>query len=325
MTVQKHDWSEVAYTWAEDNSTCTASRTCACSAAETENFAKTAQLYNVPPASISQSIKRLENELGNTLFDRSANTVKLNERGKIYYQMVKASLSSLEEAKKAINTLNEVKGHLKLLVATNRSLVNEAVKTICSKYKGVTFYIENSDEKAVIDSDDYDLIITDNFPFIKNNRRLSRYNSVKLISEKLLLAVHKDNPLSLDANPTIADLLFERIVTLSEQSGLYYLTRHACNRNGFSPNLIVQNDDPSYVVDYIEKNIGVSLVPEFDWRDSFSENVCLKEIQDLKQKTKEDLVRVTKIYYSKSKSLTKLESIFIKTLIEIADKKKMQE
>ena len=111
---------------------------------------------------------------------------------------------------------------------------------------------------------------------------------------------------------------------MSEQSGLYYLTRHACNRNGFSPNLIVQNDDPSYVVDYIEKNIGVSLVPEFDWRDSFSENVCLKEIQDLKQKTKEDLVRVTKIYYSKSKNLTKLERLFLKSLKEITDKKVMQ-
>lgn len=206
-----------------------------CSAAETENFARTAQLFQVPPASISQSIKRLENELGSTLFDRSANNVKLNERGKIYYQLVKASLSSLDDAKKAINTLNEIKGHIKLLVATNRALVNEAVKFICSKYKGVTFYIENSDEKAVIDSDDYDLIITDNFPFLRDDRRLSRYHSVNLISEKLLLAVHKDNPLSTDENPTIADLLFERIVTLSDQSGLYYLTRHACNRNGFSP------------------------------------------------------------------------------------------
>lgn len=295
-----------------------------CSAAETENFAKTAQLYNVPPASISQSIRRLENELGNTLFDRSANTVRLNERGKIYYRMVKASLSALDEAKKNINALDEVRGHINLLVATNRAMVNEAVKTFCSKYDDVTFRIENSDEKAVVDSDGYDLIITDNFPFFKDDKRLSRYNSVVLIRERLLLAVHKDNPLSLDTTPTIADLHFERIVTLSEHSGLYYLTRHACNRNGFSPNLIVQNDDPTYIVDYIEKNIGVSLVPEFDWRDNFSDNVFLKEIQDLKKRSDDDIIRTTKIYYSKSKSLTKLESLFIKTLKEIADKKKMQ-
>ena len=110
-----------------------------CSAAETENFAKTAQLFNVPPASISQSIRRLENELGSTLFDRFANTVKLNERGKIYYRTVKASLSSLEEAKKNINSHDEVKGHLNILVATNRAMVNEAVKTLCSKYDGLPF------------------------------------------------------------------------------------------------------------------------------------------------------------------------------------------
>ena len=142
-----------------------------------------------------------------------------------------------------------------------------------------------------------------------DNRRLSKYHSVKLISERLLLAVHKDNPLSLDSNPTIADLLFEKIITLSDQSGLYYLTRHACNRNGFFPNLVVQNDDPAYVVDCIEGNIGVSLVPEFDWKDRFSENVCLNEIVDLKKKTDSDLIRTTQIYYSKTKKLTKLEKV----------------
>ena len=42
VTVQEHDWSEVAYTWAEDNSTCTASQTCVCGAEEAETVTSTA-------------------------------------------------------------------------------------------------------------------------------------------------------------------------------------------------------------------------------------------------------------------------------------------
>ena len=42
-----------------------------CNAAETENFSKTANNYNVPTSNISQCIRRLENELNTTLFDRS--------------------------------------------------------------------------------------------------------------------------------------------------------------------------------------------------------------------------------------------------------------
>ena len=56
-----------------------------CSAAETENFAQTAKVYGVPATSISQSVRRLEKELEVTLFDRVANGVKLNERGKVFY------------------------------------------------------------------------------------------------------------------------------------------------------------------------------------------------------------------------------------------------
>lgn len=40
-----------------------------CDAAETENFSKTAKKYLVPTSNISQSIKRLERELGVELFD----------------------------------------------------------------------------------------------------------------------------------------------------------------------------------------------------------------------------------------------------------------
>ena len=41
--------------------------------ADNENFSRTADKYMVPPSSVSMSIKKLENELGCELFERSAN------------------------------------------------------------------------------------------------------------------------------------------------------------------------------------------------------------------------------------------------------------
>ena len=73
-----------------------------CSAAETENFSLAAKEHNVPPSSISHSIKRLETEMGVTLFDRSANGVKLNERGKTLYMGAKSSLDLLSDTKKKV-------------------------------------------------------------------------------------------------------------------------------------------------------------------------------------------------------------------------------
>ena len=97
-----------------------------CSAAETENFAKAAQLHNVPPASISHSVKRLETELGVSLFDRSPNGVRLNKLGKALYQGTKASLAILEDARKEVR--EETMGvSIKLLVDSGRNIVNKAM------------------------------------------------------------------------------------------------------------------------------------------------------------------------------------------------------
>lgn len=63
-----------------------------CSAAETENFALTARKFFVPPASVSQCIRRLEEELGRSLFDRKPNGVKLNKFGKNFYITASSSL-----------------------------------------------------------------------------------------------------------------------------------------------------------------------------------------------------------------------------------------
>ena len=56
-----------------------------CDAAETENFSLTAKKFEVPPSGISQTVKRLEEELGTELFIRGANRVSLNEQGRIFY------------------------------------------------------------------------------------------------------------------------------------------------------------------------------------------------------------------------------------------------
>ena len=47
-----------------------------------ESITKTAERYMVPPSSVSLSIKRLEQELGCPLFDRTGNRIRLNDNGR---------------------------------------------------------------------------------------------------------------------------------------------------------------------------------------------------------------------------------------------------
>ena len=66
--------------------------------AKNESFAKTAEKFMVPSSSVSASIKRLEKELGCTLFDRNANYILLNDNGRRFQKTVCGIFDELEQA-----------------------------------------------------------------------------------------------------------------------------------------------------------------------------------------------------------------------------------
>ena len=70
-----------------------------CHAAKTENFSHTAEAFLVPASSVSSSIKKLEEELGVQLFNRSSNKLSLNENGMVFLKTANSILNELEKAK----------------------------------------------------------------------------------------------------------------------------------------------------------------------------------------------------------------------------------
>ena len=74
-----------------------------CDAAQTEKFSQTAKNFFVPVSNISQSIKRLEKELGTELFYHKGNRVSLNNDGKQFYSSVSHALALIDNAKACCN------------------------------------------------------------------------------------------------------------------------------------------------------------------------------------------------------------------------------
>lgn len=245
-----------------------------CRAAENENFAKTAREFNVPLASISQSVKRLEKEVGASLFDRSANGVKLNELGRIWYHSSKSSLLMLEDAKKKIKE-EEVSGTIRLLVLSNRFMVRDAIGTFLKKHKNVSFVV---DYYAKDTYDKYDLFITDN---IDSSYVLNDYIFNVLIYDDIVLAVHKDHPLAQKEEILTENLENETFITLSKDSGLFAITRRILNKKKISLDFVYQCDDPDNVIKLVELGIGVAIVPKQAWSSLFTDNIRIKKMTGL--------------------------------------------
>lgn len=244
-----------------------------CDAAKSENFSQTAKHFLVPPSAISQSVHRLEKEVGTSLFYRDANRVRLNSDGRIFYEEIRAALASIDRARARIERCRDgVCGDVRLFIGTNRRAVVLAIEKFRIQYPEVNFLLNHS---TLNDPSEYDLVITHDLARCSGmERRLLR-------REKLYLAMVKSHPLAARERLTLADAAKESFISMHPESSLRMVTEEACRNAGFFPNFTVQSDDPAYVRKYVELGMGVTLAPEFSWRGEFSEQVILRDVGEI--------------------------------------------
>lgn len=244
-------------------------------AAATQNFSETAKKFYVPPSAVSQSIKRLEKELGVALFTRHANKIKLNESGILFEERIKAALSLIDEAQKSIGERSAAK-KINLSIYINRRIIMQTVEKFSKLYPDteiVTKYLLSPDAEQV------DLVISDT-PMWKLDMPRE-----ELLSEDILLAIHKDDPLSKKDVIDPTDLVGKPFICTNKNSSLYSITQKICDDMGFSPRIVIHSDDPYYIRKCIELGLGISLVPSVSWRGQFSDQVVLKKIDNYKRTT----------------------------------------
>lgn len=244
-----------------------------CDAAQSENFSKTAKKFQVPPSAISQSVHRLENELGTELFFRDANRIRLNPNGRIFYEEIHSALLLIDRAKERIQECNDgIRGEIRLFIGTNRRSVTLAIKRFRALYPQITFLLNHTE---LSDPMAYDLLIT------HDAARCTGMKKQLLRREKLYLAIQKDHPLAKREGLTLADFSEESFISMNVGSSLREVTEQACKSFGFLPRCTVQSDDPTYIRKYVELGMGVSLAPELSWRGQFSEEVLLRDVGEI--------------------------------------------
>lgn len=242
-------------------------------AAKSESFSKVAKKYGVPTSDISQTIKRLERELGAQLFDRSANRIALSEQGRAFLEGARAALDSLQRAKARVQDCTDgVLGEIQLLALCNRRAVTEVIEKFHALYPQVNFVLSHSGEP-----ENCDIIISDTEPGGKG------YKKQALINERVLLAVKKDG--ELENVKSVQELKNARFVTMPRHSSQHRITEKLCEKSGFSPNISIFCDDPFYVRKYVEIGLGATFVPEFSWAGQFSDKIKLLDICDFKRTT----------------------------------------
>jgi len=267
-----------------------------CDAAETENFSRTAQKHQVPPSDVSQSIKRLETELSVKLFDRTANRIVLNARGKAFYQKVKQALLLLEDAG-AEATDHEDSGELRLSIRTNRRIVMQTVRNFRQLHPDVDVLTTH---QLHSDPGDFHLMIGD------ETLAESGFRRRKLLSEDVYLAMSRSNPISAGEGMDAGALSAGPFISLGPGNRLHDITLEACRKWGFEPHIAIQSEDPFYIRKCVELNLGVAVIPAVSWKGQISDSICLRKIDGFQ--------RNTYVYWDEKKYVPACAKMFLEML-----------
>lgn len=254
-----------------------------CYAARAESFSEVARIFRVPPSSVSLSVKRLEKELGTSLFDRSANRLSLNENGRRFLSRAQEALGLLDRAKSELcNERGEVGGEVRILIRANRRIVTEKIAAFRMKHPKVFFSIHH---KPLSEGEGYHLIVSEKPP------KTGSYERLPFLEEKMMLAVPKGHPFVERKSVPIEALGEERLIGMTRGSDLREYTDRIFRLAGISPALAIECDDPYYVREYVRIGLGVAVFPSVSWQNQFDKDVCFCTIDG-------DFCRRTDIFLS---------------------------
>ena len=243
------------------------------------SIARTAEKHMVPPSSVSAAIRRLEEELGNKLFDRTANRIILNENGMRLKKSLDKIFVELNQTVADIVCPTD-NTHIKLLVRTMRERATECVIEYRKKHSKAVFelVIAFDDE----DFADYDVIIdmcSDKYP---------DYDWFEFARERVRFCATADHPFA-GKELTLKQLKDQVFVTMG--GNIQKLIEKACNAAGFSPKVVAKVNDIACFRKLLRSGIAIGYRRRPD--DDPGEGLCYLNITDF------DITERTGVYYKK--------------------------
>ena len=223
--------------------------------AKYENMTKAAKQLCVAQPAISQSIGRLEEELGVLLFTRNGKRIKLSLCGQLLLNRLPSILNALENVKLELSDLSDCpRQHLRLKVLSASAFLPELLSAFKHEYPAITFSLIQNTQ-----NEEFDLCIY-SLPFA-----LEHTEETLLMDEEILIAVPQSSIVAANTSVSLHDLANEDFISLSKETAFRGISDYYCKKVDFHPNIIFESDNPSIVRGLISVGLGVAFWPSRSW------------------------------------------------------------
>ncbi len=225
------------------------------------NFSRAAEQCRVAQPSLSQQIQKLEEELGERLFDRLKTGVKLTPAGELFLQRAARILEEVDAAKREATDARELlRGGVTIGVLPTIApyLLPLVLPAFIGKFPGVEITVlEDTTARLLKLALAYEI----DFALASHPIQDARLEIRELFSEELLLALPPTHPLTHKRTLHANDLDGERLIVMQEGHCLGDQVLRFCDRREVQARVSFRSAQVQTIQSLVSAGLGISLIP----------------------------------------------------------------
>jgi DNA-binding transcriptional LysR family regulator len=234
--------------------------------AEERHFTRAAAREHIAQPALSQQIRRLEEEVGLALVERTTRRVAITDAGELLVGRARRILAELEAADNELQAMRGLRtGHVSVgaLHTMGPVDVSLVLAIFHERYPEVELTVreQSSEELAeMLRVDELDLA------FLSVTERIESHGLGlhQLVSEELVVILPPDHPLGRRRRVRMADLAGEQFISFRAGARLRELLMSAGREAGFEPRVTLESNESQRIRRLVARGMGVAILPRSD-------------------------------------------------------------
>lgn len=252
--------------------------------AKYEHITKAAEQLHIAQPSLSQSMRRLEKELGVSLFEHRSRNIVLSEAGKQLVEIITPVIDIMDGLPGRLLETEELhKKTIHLNIRAASSIVTDGIISYKMLHPDIHFQVSQKEDPSGCD-----LCITsqccqtdqDGAGACSGYGEEREEQTVrKILEETFYLAVPAGSEYARRPHINLGETARDGYISMNNSKLIRAICEQFCMAAGFSPQIIFESDVPSTVENLIGAGLGVGFWPEYTWGPVTASNVVLVPIK----------------------------------------------
>ncbi|MEA2197403.1 MAG: hypothetical protein QOJ25_1454 [Solirubrobacteraceae bacterium] len=234
--------------------------------AEERHFTRAAAREHIAQPALSQQIRRLEDEIGVPLVQRTTRRVSLTDAGELLVARARRILAEVDSAEMEMQGLRGVESG-RVTVGAMHTMgpvdVSLALAIFHERHPGVELTVreQSSEELAeMLRVDELDLA------FLSVTERIESHGLglQQLVSEELVAVLPLAHPLARRRRIRMAELAHEEFISYRDGSRLREVLVSAGRDAGYEPHVSLESNESQRIRRLVARGLGVAILPRSD-------------------------------------------------------------